>query len=174
MLATRTQGVPGISAKSSGRVIPSRNADSPLSATLAQAATDAFSINSDFFMATRPRKSYFCIDRYKIHTWTRQRNDEGHMASRGRLREFDRELALRKAMNVFWALGYEGASHAKLMQAMANINAPSFYAAFGSKELLFREAVELYQRTEGSGTARALREQPTAKAAIEAMLRDAV
>ena len=96
------------------------------------------------------------------------------MASRGRPREFDRELALRKAMNVFWALGYEGASLAKLMQAMANINAPSFYAAFGSKELLFREAVELYQRTEGSGTARALREQPTAKAAIEAMLRDAV
>jgi AcrR family transcriptional regulator len=73
-------------------------------------------------------------------------------------------------MEVFWAHGYEGASLADLTQAMG-INAPSLYAAFGCKEALFREAVDLYVATEGSETARALTEQPTARLAIDAMLR---
>ncbi|PKV80794.1 TetR/AcrR family transcriptional regulator [Nocardia fluminea] len=93
------------------------------------------------------------------------------MAERGRPRGFDREVALRRAMEVFWELGYDGASMSDLTAAMG-INSPSLYAAFGDKEALFRAAVELYGRTEGSHTARALREQPTAYAAIEAMLRD--
>ncbi|WP_278264028.1 TetR/AcrR family transcriptional regulator [Nocardia sp. AG03] len=93
------------------------------------------------------------------------------MAERGRPRGFDRDVALRRAMEVFWEHGYEGASMADLTTAMG-INSPSLYAAFGDKEALFRAAVELYGRTDGGLTARALREQPTAYAAIEAMLRD--
>ena len=93
------------------------------------------------------------------------------MAERGRPRGFDREVALRRAMEVFWERGYDGASMSDLTTAMG-INSPSLYAAFGDKEALFRAAVELYGRIEGSHTARALREQPTAYAAIEAMLRD--
>ncbi len=93
------------------------------------------------------------------------------MAERGRPRGFDRDIALRRAMEVFWELGYDGASMSDLTSAMG-INSPSLYAAFGDKEALFRAAVELYGRSEGSHTARALREQPTAYAAIEAMLRD--
>lgn len=93
------------------------------------------------------------------------------MGERGRPRAFDRALALRRAMEVFWEHGYEGASISDLTAAMG-INSPSLYAAFGGKEQLFREAVGLYGCTEGSYTERALREQPTAHAAIEAMLRD--
>ncbi|WP_280347496.1 TetR/AcrR family transcriptional regulator [Nocardia neocaledoniensis] len=93
------------------------------------------------------------------------------MAERGRPRGFDRDLALRRAMEVFWERGYDGASMSDLTTAMG-INTPSLYAAFGDKEALFRAAIELYGRTEGSHTARALREEPTAYAAIEAMLRD--
>ncbi|NKY88013.1 TetR/AcrR family transcriptional regulator [Nocardia veterana] len=93
------------------------------------------------------------------------------MAERGRPRGFDRDTALRRAMEVFWEHGYEGASMSDLTTAMG-INSPSLYAAFGSKEQLFREAVELYGRTEGSYTDRALHTAPTARAAIEAMLRD--
>ncbi|MBW0270648.1 TetR family transcriptional regulator [Nocardia sp. MH4] len=93
------------------------------------------------------------------------------MAERGRPRGFDRDIALRRAMEVFWERGYDGASMADLTTAMG-INSPSLYAAFGDKEALFRAAVELYGRTEGSRTARALREEPTAYTAIEAMLRD--
>ncbi|NMO14160.1 TetR/AcrR family transcriptional regulator [Pyxidicoccus fallax] len=95
------------------------------------------------------------------------------MATRGRPRHFDRDAALREAMQVFWEKGYEGASLSDLTSAMG-IKAPSLYAAFGCKEALFREAVELYTSLEGGATNRALRDVPTAREAIEAMLRDNV
>ncbi|SDY65866.1 DNA-binding transcriptional regulator, AcrR family [Amycolatopsis xylanica] len=91
--------------------------------------------------------------------------------SRGRPRAFDREAALKSAMHVFWERGYEGTSITELTEAMG-INSPSLYAAFGGKEALFREAVTLYGTTAGSRTERALVDQPTARASIEAMLRD--
>lgn len=94
------------------------------------------------------------------------------MAGRGRPRQFDRDLALRQAMDVFRQRGYDGASLGELTEAMG-INPPSLYAAFGCKEALFREALELYVTTEGSTTAHALSELATARAAIEAMLHNA-
>ena len=93
------------------------------------------------------------------------------MAERGRPRGFDRDIALRRAMELFWRHGYEGVSMADLTAAMG-IAAPSLYAAFGSKEALFREAVDLYRSTNGSATRRALDCERTARGAIEAMLRD--
>lgn len=93
------------------------------------------------------------------------------MAERGRPRGFDRDAALRRAMELFWRRGYEGVSMADLTAAMG-IAAPSLYAAFGSKESLFREAIALYRATEGSATRRALDTQSTARGAIETMLRD--
>jgi AcrR family transcriptional regulator len=92
------------------------------------------------------------------------------MAERGRPRAFDRNAALRRAMEVFWARGYEGASLGELTEAM-DINKPSLYAAFGCKEALFREAVALYDATEGAPIQRALDAAPTARAAVEASLR---
>ena len=96
------------------------------------------------------------------------------MTPRGRTRSFDRQAALRQAMQVFWALGYEGATLNELQAAMGGIAPPSFYAAFGSKEELFREAVELYSRTLGAPMMKALEEGPTARASIEALLEAAV
>jgi len=77
-------------------------------------------------------------------------------------------------MEVFWGLGYEGATLEKLQEAMGGITPPSFYAAFGSKEQLFREAVELYSRTLGVPMMKALEEGPTARASVEALLHAAV
>ncbi|ADO68652.1 TetR/AcrR family transcriptional regulator [Stigmatella aurantiaca] len=92
------------------------------------------------------------------------------MGKRGPAPSFDRGEALRSAMNVFWEFGYEGATISHLKEAMGGLCAPSLYAAFGSKEALFREAVELY-RTDS------LRfwgdEQPTARGSIETLLRNA-
>jgi AcrR family transcriptional regulator len=94
------------------------------------------------------------------------------MATRGRPRTFDPDVALRKALDVFWERGYEGTSLNDLAAAMG-IASASIYAAFGSKEQLFRRVMMLYGATSGEPPRRALREEPTARAAIEAMLRAA-
>src|SRR5260370_38786729 len=64
-------------------------------------------------------------------------------AKTGRARAFDPDLALERAMHVFWAKGYEGASLSDLTRAM-RINRPSLYAAFGNKEQLFRKVLDRY------------------------------
>src|SRR4051812_19315345 len=60
--------------------------------------------------------------------------------------KFDRAEALRRAMHVFWELGFEGASVTDLTEAMG-ISAPSLYAAFGDKQALYDAAVDLYEMT---------------------------
>jgi AcrR family transcriptional regulator len=92
---------------------------------------------------------------------------------RGRPREFDRGQALHKAMHLFWARGYEATSMADLRAAMG-ITQASLYAAFGVKEQLFREAVDLYLRTAAFSTTRALAIETSARDAIHAMLQAAV
>ena len=62
----------------------------------------------------------------------------------GRTRQFDVDEALDRALEVFWAAGYEGATLPELTRAMG-INRPSLYAAFGNKEQLFRKALDRYQ-----------------------------
>lgn len=75
------------------------------------------------------------------------------MAQRGRPRTFDRDLALTSAMHLFWELGFDATSLSQLKAAMGNgISAPSFYAAFESKEALYKEAVELYLKSYGGAT----------------------
>lgn len=92
------------------------------------------------------------------------------MAARGRPRSFDRQEALRRAMEIFWAKGFENASLADLTSAMG-LRPPSLYAAFGSKEALFKEAVELYVHTAGDGIWNHVPTAPTARDAVEHLLR---
>jgi AcrR family transcriptional regulator len=56
-----------------------------------------------------------------------------------------------------------------LTEAMG-IGSPSLYAAFGSKEALYREAMALYEACDGQELAQAVAEAPTARAAIETFL----
>lgn len=76
-------------------------------------------------------------------------------------------------MDAFWEHGYEGTSLTDLTTAMG-IGPTSLYAAFGSKESLFREAVAHYNDPQRSPTERALTEQPTARKVVEAILRENV
>ena len=65
---------------------------------------------------------------------------------RGRPRAFDREAALVQAMRLFWIKGYEAASIAELTKVMG-IASTSLYAAFGSKDELYAEALRHYATT---------------------------
>jgi AcrR family transcriptional regulator len=94
------------------------------------------------------------------------------MAPRGRPRTFDRAQALRSALEVFFARGYDGATLDELQAAMGGIAPPSFYSAFGSKDRLFREAVDLYYATMGQVMRGAL-DAPTAREGVAALLREA-
>ncbi|MEU3731965.1 TetR/AcrR family transcriptional regulator [Streptomyces sp. NPDC033538] len=92
--------------------------------------------------------------------------------TRGRPRSFDRATALEKALMAFWERGYEATSVSDLTRIM-DIGAPSLYAAFGDKRALFEEVVQEYGVRYGSFGTRALTEEPTARAGIERMLREA-
>jgi len=61
----------------------------------------------------------------------------------GRPRNFDREDALTKAMNIFWKYGYEPTSLTQLRDVMG-LSSASLYNAWNSKEELFEDAVNLY------------------------------
>src|SRR3954463_13199827 len=91
---------------------------------------------------------------------------------RGRPREFDAEKALDAALLLFWQRGYEGTSLAELSEKMG-INMPSLYAAFGSKELLFRKALDRYVERPASYLPKALKE-PTARQVVEKLLFGAI
>lgn len=86
---------------------------------------------------------------------------------RGRPREFDRDQALARAVEVFWSKGYEAASLADLTRAMG-INPPSLYAAFGDKESLFIEAVHRYHENVRQSCPYA--GEPTARSAVARLL----
>jgi len=90
---------------------------------------------------------------------------------RGRPRSFDRDQALDAAVHVFWAKGFAGASMADLTAAMG-IASPSLYAAFGSKEGLYREAIERYVAN-NIGAFWGVMDLPTARESVEGLLRNA-
>lgn len=78
----------------------------------------------------------------------------------GRPREFDPQQVLDTAVKLFWKHGYDGVSITDLTEA-TGINRRSLYAVFGSKEQLFRDAVQRYVDGPGGYAAIALAE-PTA------------
>ena len=60
-----------------------------------------------------------------------------------RPREFDADAALDRAMNAFWAKGYEATSLDDLCEA-TGLSRSSLYAAFGDKRDLLLQSIDLY------------------------------
>jgi TetR/AcrR family transcriptional regulator, transcriptional repressor for nem operon len=61
-----------------------------------------------------------------------------------RLKAFDEEVVLHRAMEVFWKNGYHATSMEELVQAMG-INRASMYDTFGDKKTLYMRALVQYQ-----------------------------
>lgn len=94
------------------------------------------------------------------------------MAKIGRPRKFDRQKAIEQALQLFWEQGYESTSLSQLKAHIGNgITAPSFYAAFGSKEELFKEVVQFYMQSYATVTDGLWNDDLSPKEAIEQTLR---
>ena len=91
---------------------------------------------------------------------------------RGRPRSFDRDAAVDAAMLVFWEGGYETTSLAELTAALG-IAPASLYAAFGSKDGLFYEAIARYAERYGGFDSAMVAVAPSARELIVAMLEGA-
>ncbi len=91
----------------------------------------------------------------------------------GRVREFDTEAALEAAMSVFRYRGYEGTSVQDLVDA-TGLGRGSLYAAFGSKEGLYRAVLDLYRERQAFPLIDLLRSGVPARELIRGILVDLV
>ena len=126
---------------------------------------------------------------YRTHTGARAQDvlrraslDRSFQTSYGRLKEtewprdahvmpwekqFDTDEALAKAMNAFWARGYDATSVQDLVRCMG-INRGSLYATFGDKRSLFIAALRRYDATHREAWVAALGGLASPRAAIMA------
>ncbi|NJL42084.1 MAG: TetR/AcrR family transcriptional regulator [Leptolyngbyaceae cyanobacterium SM1_4_3] len=91
------------------------------------------------------------------------------MPRMGRPREFDWETALDRAIDTFYAKGYEATTLDDLTAAMG-IKRPSLYATFGNKEALFLQALERYGERAALEAQTALTSHRHARESVEAFL----
>jgi TetR/AcrR family transcriptional repressor of nem operon len=82
-----------------------------------------------------------------------------------RRKQFDPDQALDRALNLFWAKGYEATSIQDLVAAMG-INRFSLYDTFGDKHALFLAACARYRAMMGRSAVGALRHTASGREAI--------
>lgn len=88
-------------------------------------------------------------------------------------KRFDSDAALSKAMDAFWAQGYDATSMQDLVECMG-INRGSLYATFGDKRSLFVEALRRYDARYREGWVAELVKTHKPRAAILAAFDDAI
>lgn len=87
--------------------------------------------------------------------------------------KYNREDVIRKAMLLFWEKGFNGASTRDLQQAI-DMRPGSIYAAFGSKEKLYSEALECYSKEMSNILNQHIAEQGSPLKGLEAFFRNVV
>src|SRR5260370_14206898 len=92
---------------------------------------------------------------------------------RGRPRSCDEREALKKAIRVFWAKGYDAVTVDDLVAGMG-VARPSLYAVFGDKAALFMRSLRAYAEGLGGGAMKALLGPPSVHDGIRALFAHAV
>jgi TetR/AcrR family transcriptional regulator, transcriptional repressor for nem operon len=90
-----------------------------------------------------------------------------------RPREFNTELVVDKATNLFWKLGYNGTSIQALVDHLA-LKRGSIYAAFGSKQSLFQLCLNRYIQEQQTKESQILERQLPAIEKINFLLNNAI
>ena len=83
--------------------------------------------------------------------------------------EYDKQFVLQKALECFWMKGYEGTSVADLLMA-TGLTSRSMYNTFGSKNGLFKEALQKYYQRGVEGPIKRLK-MGKGRAAVQMYLR---
>jgi len=87
--------------------------------------------------------------------------------------QYDRDTALSKAVSLFWEKGYHGSSMKQIEQAL-DMRPGSIYAAFGSKDGLYNEALANYARLGGAELTRHMAQYDSIIEGLQAYLRSIV
>ncbi|MCB0628386.1 MAG: TetR/AcrR family transcriptional regulator [Saprospiraceae bacterium] len=90
-----------------------------------------------------------------------------------RIKQFNEEEVLEKAIAIFWEKGYHATSMQDLVDGM-RINRASLYDTFGSKEELFDRAFRTYQKNNKKRIADFLHGHPSIKEGISGLLEKAI
>lgn len=77
------------------------------------------------------------------HPFLTDRSSYGYSLVVARVKEFDPDVALRAALDLFWQRGYESTSMSDLVEHLG-IGRASLYATFGSKRDLYLKALDRY------------------------------
>lgn len=95
------------------------------------------------------------------------------MNAAGRPLEFDPDIALARATQVFWRQGYEHTSLEDLLTA-TGLSKSSLYRSFGGKQALFERCMVRYGETVEAGLRAALAVAPSGRDFVEGFLRSAL
>ena len=93
--------------------------------------------------------------------------------TRGRPRQYDEDVALQAAGEVFWIKGFSATSLDDLAVAMA-MNRPSIYRAFGDKEAIYRKALMQFCQGMEAAFERTMLAENDIRKALASFYRDAL
>lgn len=86
--------------------------------------------------------------------------------------KFDRDDVIEKAKNLYWEKGYHATSMRNL-QDVVDMRPGSIYAAFGSKDNLFKEALNRYAEENAEQLANCMEQEVTVLGGLKRFIRSA-
>ena len=90
-----------------------------------------------------------------------------------RTKQFDEQVVLERAVELFWKQGYHSTSMQNLVDHLG-INRASMYTTFGDKKQLFLRAIQHYRQINSKGMTSLLASEPNVRVGLRRMLELAV